>query len=115
MTHAVLSGHTVEMLQKECDARGVDLVVMASHGRGTMSRLWLGSVADGFVRQASVPVLLVRPDEKAEAPKSFEHSFETLMIPLDGSETDWTRDVRAFGDGLAERTGLPVHLMDRII
>jgi nucleotide-binding universal stress UspA family protein len=86
VTHAVLSGHTVEMLQKECDARGVDLVVMASHGRGTMSRLWLGSVADGFVRQASVPVLLVRPEEKAEAPKSFEHSFETLMIPLDGSE-----------------------------
>lgn len=86
VSHAVLSGHTVEMLQGECDDRGVDLVVMASHGRGTLSRLWLGSVADGFVRQAQVPVILVRPDEKAEPVSSFEHSFDTLLIPLDGSE-----------------------------
>jgi len=86
VTHAVLSGHTVEMLQGECESKGVDLVVMASHGRGTMSRMWLGSVADGFVRQATVPVLLVRPDEEAEPATTFDHSFETLLVPLDGSE-----------------------------
>jgi len=86
LTHAVLSGHTVETLQKECDEHAVDLVIMASHGRGALSRLWLGSVADGFVRQASCPVILVRPDEDAEPQTTFDHSFETLLIPLDGSE-----------------------------
>lgn len=86
VTHAVLSGHTVEMLQSECEARGADLVVMASHGRGAMSRVWLGSVADGFVRQATVPVLLVRPEEGAEPVQSFDHTFDTLLVPLDGSE-----------------------------
>jgi nucleotide-binding universal stress UspA family protein len=86
VSHSVLSGHTVEMLQGECESKGVDLVVMASHGRGTMSRMWLGSVADGFVRQASIPVLLVRPDEDAAPATVFDHTFETLMIPLDGSE-----------------------------
>lgn len=86
VTHAVLSGHTIDMLQGECEAHGVDVVVMASHGRGTMSRLWLGSVADGFVRQAGVPVVVVRPEESAEAMSTFEHTFETLFIPLDGSE-----------------------------
>lgn len=86
VTRAVLSGHTVEMLQGECDARNVDLVVMASHGRGTMSRMWLGSVADGFVRQTSATVILVRPEEEAEPVQNFDHTFETLLVPLDGSE-----------------------------
>jgi nucleotide-binding universal stress UspA family protein len=86
VTHAVLNGHTVETLQKECDAKKVDLVVMASHGRGALSRMWLGSVADGFVRHTSLPVLLVRPEEDAEPATTFEHSFETLLVPLDGSE-----------------------------
>jgi nucleotide-binding universal stress UspA family protein len=86
VTTAVLSGHTVEMLQGEVESRGVDVVVMATHGRGALSRMWLGSVADGFVRQAELPVILVRPDEDAQPVTDFDHAFETLLIPLDGSE-----------------------------
>jgi len=85
-SHAVLSGHTVEMLQGEAEAKNADLVVMASHGRGALSRAWLGSVADGFVRQTNLPVILVRPADEAEPVTSFDHSFETLLVPLDGSE-----------------------------
>ena len=85
ITTSVLSGHAVEMLHEEAEKRGVDLVVMATHGRGTLSRMWLGSVADGFVREAALPVVLVRPDEDAMPVTSFEHKFETLFIPLDGS------------------------------
>lgn len=84
--HTVLNGHTVEMLQKEAELHEADLVVMASHGRGALSRLWLGSVADGFVRQTHLPVILVRPEEGAEPVEDFTHSFQTLLIPLDGSE-----------------------------
>jgi nucleotide-binding universal stress UspA family protein len=86
ITSAVLSGHTVEMLQTEAEALKADIVVMATHGRGALSRLWLGSVADGFLRQADRPVLLVRPLEDAEPPTTFEQAFETLLVPLDGSE-----------------------------
>jgi nucleotide-binding universal stress UspA family protein len=86
VTHAVLNGHTVEMLQSEAKAKSADVVVMASHGRGALSRMWLGSVADGFVRHTHLPVVIVRPEEGAEPVSSFAHSFETLMIPLDGSE-----------------------------
>lgn len=35
-----------------------------------------------------------------------------LPLDLGGDETAWTAEVRAFGDGLASRTGLPVHWMD---
>ena len=37
-----------------------DLIVIGTHGRSGISRLLLGSVAEGVVRGASVPVLLVR-------------------------------------------------------
>jgi nucleotide-binding universal stress UspA family protein len=38
-----------------------DVVVMATHGRGGLARLILGSVATSTVRQTTVPLLLVRP------------------------------------------------------
>jgi nucleotide-binding universal stress UspA family protein len=37
----------------------VDLIMMATHGRGGMERFMLGSVADRVVRQATCPVFLV--------------------------------------------------------
>ena len=39
---------------------GVDLVAMATHGRGGVARLVLGSVADKVIRGGTVPVLLHR-------------------------------------------------------
>src|SRR5215212_9317006 len=35
-----------------------------------------------------------------------------LPLNLAGDETDWTREVRQFGDDLARRTGLPVTFVD---
>lgn len=35
-----------------------------------------------------------------------------LPLDLGGEETDWTREVRAVGDALAQRTGLPVDFVD---
>jgi putative holliday junction resolvase len=35
-----------------------------------------------------------------------------LPLDLGGDETAWTAEVRAFGEGLASRSGLPVHWMD---
>lgn len=39
-----------------------DLLVMTTHARGGLSRWLLGSVANRLVREAPVPILLVRPD-----------------------------------------------------
>jgi nucleotide-binding universal stress UspA family protein len=43
---------------------GADLVAMTTHGRGGLGRLLLGSVADAVLRQAEVPVLLMRATER---------------------------------------------------
>ena len=41
----------------------IDLVVMATHGRGGVARLMMGSVADKIVRAAKCPVLTIRPPD----------------------------------------------------
>ncbi|MGO9059918.1 MAG: universal stress protein [Candidatus Binataceae bacterium] len=40
---------------------GIDLIVMATHGRKGLRRLVLGSVAERVVREARCPVLTVKP------------------------------------------------------
>lgn len=42
------------------DRNPIDLIALATHGRGGLKRALLGSVADKVVRGAHVPVLLVR-------------------------------------------------------
>ena len=48
----------------EAERWHADLIVIGTHGRSGFSRLMLGSVAEGVVRSASIPVLLIRCAEK---------------------------------------------------
>lgn len=47
----------------------VDLVVLATHGRGGLANVLLGSTADKVVHNAPCPVLTVRVKEEDIAPK----------------------------------------------
>jgi nucleotide-binding universal stress UspA family protein len=48
--------------------RAIDLIVMGTHGRGGMSHLLLGSVADKVIRAAPCPVMTVRADGASASP-----------------------------------------------
>jgi nucleotide-binding universal stress UspA family protein len=63
-TH-VLRGPAADVLVDYIEEHGIDLVVMASHGRGGLARVALGSVADRML-QSDAPVFLIRPSEQAE-------------------------------------------------
>jgi nucleotide-binding universal stress UspA family protein len=76
-------GQTVRRIVEAADQPDVDLVVMTTHGRTGLSRMWLGSVADAVVRGSSKPVLLVRPPTSAHAAPVAE--FARVLVPLDGS------------------------------
>ncbi len=49
-----------EMIAADADAWPADLIVIGAHGRRGLSHLLLGSVAEGVVRVATKPVLLIR-------------------------------------------------------
>ncbi|MBW3533749.1 MAG: universal stress protein [Gemmatimonadetes bacterium] len=82
---AVREGGVVDEIRHEAEAWPADVVVMATHGRGAVSRVWLGSVADGCVRRVNRPVLLVRPPQGSDAPDFTASDVSRVVVPLDGS------------------------------
>ena len=84
VTTTSLRGEVASSLQAYVAERGADLVVMTTHGRGGISRAWLGSVADELARRSSVPLLLIRADT-GDARGSGEPLFRRILVPLDGS------------------------------
>jgi nucleotide-binding universal stress UspA family protein len=84
ITSRVLTGSVAESIEAEVESTGCDLVVMASHGRGAFSRVWLGSTSDKFIRCSTVPVLLVKPTE--DGADHADHPFRHLLVPMDGTE-----------------------------
>ena len=75
---ALLGGSaTASLLDYERDA-GIDLVVMASHGRTGLARFALGSVAGQLLLYGAAPVLLVRAFGDVALP-------DRVLVPLDGS------------------------------
>lgn len=55
-----IMGKPADSLAEYAEKKGVDLIVMATHGRSGISRWVWGSVADRILHAASVPVLIVR-------------------------------------------------------
>jgi nucleotide-binding universal stress UspA family protein len=69
--HHYLRGSPVTELLAFAESENIDLIVMASHGRTGLSRLLMGSIAEGVMRKAKCPVLIVKQpaaeDETAES------------------------------------------------
>lgn len=53
-------GHAGEAISKFADSGKFDLLIMGSHGHGTLVNLVMGSVATAVLAHCQVPVLLVR-------------------------------------------------------
>lgn len=54
------TGHAGESIAKFADSGKFDMLVMGSHGHGTLVNLVMGSVATQVLAHSRVPVLLVR-------------------------------------------------------
>jgi nucleotide-binding universal stress UspA family protein len=76
----VVSGRAAEAILQT--AREFDLIAMATHGRGGVSRWVYGSVTDKVLRGAPVPVLLLRAD--LDVPVAADR-LRRILVPLDGS------------------------------
>jgi nucleotide-binding universal stress UspA family protein len=82
------------------------LIVLTTHGRSGLGRWLYGSVADGVLRRAPVPVLLV--------PATCEHRWpggrpRRLLVPLDGSA--YAEEALAPAAQLARAAGAELRLL----
>jgi len=83
---AGLTGQALNSILNRANDVGASFIVAATHGRGPMARAWLGSVADGLLRTATQPVLLVRPTETDDHISAPEPSINEIVVPVDGSK-----------------------------
>jgi nucleotide-binding universal stress UspA family protein len=58
---AVIGWNTADAILEAAHPERVVMLAVATHGRGGLQRLMLGSVADKLIRGADVPVLVHRP------------------------------------------------------
>jgi nucleotide-binding universal stress UspA family protein len=90
--------------------RDVDMIAMASHGRGAIGRAIFGSVADRVARSATVPILILRTpsDDLPHAPVVVRR----IVVPFDGSAL--AREALPVAASLARQLDAPVHVVRAI-
>ncbi len=59
----ILSGPIVQVIMDTAAREDVDLIAMASHGRGGLARAFYGSVAVGVLHRIDRPLLIIRSRE----------------------------------------------------
>lgn len=62
----IVHGDAASEIVRVAKERGVDLIVVSSHGRTGLGRILFGSTAEAIVRHASCPVLVVKPPPEKE-------------------------------------------------
>jgi nucleotide-binding universal stress UspA family protein len=67
-TRAEVGADPGTTIARLADEECADMIVMGTHGRSGVVRFVLGSVANGTLRHARVPLLLIRPSMLAVAP-----------------------------------------------
>ena len=64
-TALLIQGPTVEAILQEAEKLSADLIVLGSHGHGAIYRSLLGSVSEGVLHRARVPVAIVPTREES--------------------------------------------------
>lgn len=67
------------------EVMGAGLIVMTTHARSAVPRMFLGSVANDVVRHSQIPVLMIRPDGEETPDLHSTVGFREVLIALDGS------------------------------
>jgi nucleotide-binding universal stress UspA family protein len=68
VTWEVIRGEAAHCIVDFAHSREVDLIAMSTHGRSGLSRLVFGSVAAQVIREAGLPVMVIRPFEETANP-----------------------------------------------
>src|SRR5918997_1942905 len=102
----VAEGEPDEEIVAAAARRGVEMIAMASHGRGAVGRAIFGSVADRVARTTPVPILILRtPDEDADQ----SVAVSRIVVPLDGSQI--AERALPIASELARQIAAPVHVV----
>lgn len=83
---ALLTGSVADTLLAFARDVAASQIIVTTHGRGGLSRAWLGSVTEALLRSANVPFVAVRPSDTPWPPHTMpDWQLRRLLVPLDGA------------------------------
>jgi nucleotide-binding universal stress UspA family protein len=104
--HAAATSDVVQSIVAHKDELAPDLIVLCTHGRGGLRRIFIGSIAQQVAAAGPTPVLLIRPDGHA---RDSAFDIKTILVPLDGERShEQGLDVAL---ELARSAGARLHLL----
>ncbi len=106
----ILDGPPAQVICEFAQGQKAPLLVLSTHGRTGFSRAWMGSVADAIVHNASMPVLMLRPEAAPDGVLDPIGVFHRMLLPVDGS--GYSEQVVPHAMALAELTGAQVLLVE---
>jgi nucleotide-binding universal stress UspA family protein len=106
---AVASGRPHIVISSLCDLKGIDLLVMTTHGRSGVSRWAMGSVADKVLRTTNTPLILIHPTTHGRPCRTIHR----IVVPLDGSEL--AEAALPLAARLAESLSVAMHLVRAVV
>ena len=59
--HSVLHGDAAEEIVRYATVYDIDMIIMGTHGRKALAKLFLGSVTQRVVQSSPIPVLTINP------------------------------------------------------
>jgi nucleotide-binding universal stress UspA family protein len=102
-------GTPAEEITLQAEKNNINLITMATHGRGGITRWWIGSVAERVVSNSTIPVFLVRSKRIDETEALKKATIKNIIAPLDGS--DIGESALANAEAIALKTGASIHLL----
>jgi nucleotide-binding universal stress UspA family protein len=90
----------------EATSDGIDLAVIATHGRTGMRRWRLGSVADKLSRETPCPDLVIGPNVEVELDN---YTVKRIVVALDGSEL--SEEALPVAAWIADKSGASLDLI----
>lgn len=102
---AVEEGRPVRTILDYAEEHDVELIAMGTQGRTGVDRYVAGSVAEGVVSQATVPVLTVRSTDRSDT----AGDYADILLPTDGS--DYAARAVEPALAVAEQFGARVHVL----
>lgn len=94
-----IGGSACQFIVAHAKEWGADLIVMGTHGRRGLARLAMGSDAEGVLREATLPVLLVhhvRKQVEHQAQRSAEASSPRASSAADEAYSFVAEGIRPF-------------------
>jgi nucleotide-binding universal stress UspA family protein len=109
----VLIGSPIWAISGMANEKAFDLVVMTSHGRSGLGRMFLGSVAEGIIHRANCPVLVVklpRNENDESIPGTMSFTWEKILVGYD--HRPGAVAALRMAEKISERSGGAITLMN---